>query len=149
MSEQTTPLHASNQDTLAPSTGIVTRSAAVELSGVALGQVIKPKNLETLRFGVRGDDKAVLKIGSEANVQTLDKILTNPSQHTRYELMEAAFVNYSGEAYGDSHWVKRIGAWGDSPEIVTAYGELMNAHPGWVQLSLDPGFMTHLPTFIS
>jgi hypothetical protein len=107
-----------------------------------------PKDLEALRFGVRGNDEAVQEVGTEVEQHQLGRILTNPGSHTRDELLGAIFDNYSGEAYGNNQWVKKIVAWGDSPEVVTAYGALMDAHPEWSQLSLDPGFMTHLPAFM-
>jgi hypothetical protein len=121
---------------------------AAELGHIAIENLVQPKNLEALRFGVRGDDEAVQEVGTEADQQRLTDILTDPGSHTREELLEATFVNYSGDVYGDKQWVKKQGAWGDSPEVVTAYGQLMEAHSEWAQLSLDPGFMTHLPTFM-
>lgn len=120
----------------------------MELGRIATENLVQPKNLEALRFGVRGDDEAVREVGTEADQQELTEILINPGSHTRDELLEATFANYSGETYGDKQWVKKIEAWGDSPDVVTAYGQLMDAHPEWAQLSLDPGFMTHLPTFM-
>jgi len=121
---------------------------AVGLGRIAMESAVQPKNLEVLRFGIRGNDEAVQEIGTEADKQQLTDILTDPGSHTRDELLGSTFANYSGEIYGDKQWVKKHGAWGDSPEVVTAYGQLMEAHPEWAQLSLDPGFMTHLPTFM-
>ncbi|MFZ1301043.1 MAG: hypothetical protein WAQ27_00455 [Candidatus Microsaccharimonas sp.] len=121
---------------------------AAELAHTAIKGLVQPKNLELLRFGVRGNDEAVQEIGTEAQQQQLAEILAHPGSHTRDELLNATFANYSGDVYGDKQWIKKRSAWGDAPEVITAYGHLMDAHPEWAQLSLDPGFMTHLPTFM-
>lgn len=121
----------------------------VLLGNIATESLVQFKELEPLRFGIRGNDEAVQEIGTEGDKRQLADILRDPGSHTRDELLGATFANYSGEVYGDKQWVKKRGAWGDSPEIVTAYGQLMEAHPEWAQLSLDPGFMTHLPTFMN
>jgi hypothetical protein len=130
-----------DHEQLAVAAGFIGQSVIVHVQ--------RPKNLEALRYGVRGTDEAVLEIGTEADRQVLTEILENPGQHTRDELLAATFANYSGEAYGDNQWTKKIGVWGESPEVITAYGELIDAHPEWGQLSLDPGFMTHLPQFMT
>lgn len=107
-----------------------------------------PKNLESLRFGVRGSDEAVVETGTEVERQSMTDIVKNPGQYTRDEILTTIFANYSGEAYGNAQWTKKIAAWGDSPEVTTPYGRLMEARPEWSQLSLDIGVMTHLPEFM-
>lgn len=120
----------------------------VGLGHAMLKGLVQPKNLEALRFGIRGNDEAVREIGTVADRQQLNDILAHPGSYTRDDLLEATLANYSGEAYGDNQWIKKRVAWGDSPEVVTAYGYLMESHPEWAQLSLDPGFITHLPYFM-
>jgi len=147
MTEQINTLPGYNPDTLSQDVEAMRAHAATGLGEIAIEQVVQPKNLEALRFGVRGNDAAVLETGTEADKQHLAVILKEPGQHTRDELLESVAANYSGDAYGDTQWTKKIGAWGDSPEVVTEYGKLMEAHPDWGQLGLDAGFMTHLPEF--
>lgn len=148
MSEQRITQPANIADTLAQRPESVSPITTLKVGEAAAEQALQPKNLEALRYGVRGKDEAIQEVGTEADKQLLTVILKNPGAHTRDELLDSTFTNYSGRIYGNNQWVKKIGAWGESPEIVTVYGQLMEAHPEWAQLSLDPGFMTHLPTFI-
>lgn len=149
MSEQIiTQLTNSPDTTVVRGTENTPPITTLEVGETTAEQAVQPKNLEALRYGVRGNDEAIQEVGTEADKQALTSILNNPGAHTRDELLDSTFANYSGEIYGNNQWAKRIGAWGDSPEVVTAYGQLMEAHPEWAQLSLDPGFMTHLPTFM-
>ena len=99
------------------------------------------KNLEGRRR-IRGDDNAVLEIGSENDQKRLLSVLKNPGDCSRDDLLNAMFVNYSGEAYGDNQWPKTTGGW---VEELIAYGIMRNIYPELTQLSLDIGFMTHLP----
>ncbi len=100
------------------------------------------RNLEGLRH-LRGDDHAVVDIGSEADQQKLASVLADPLHHSREDLLKAIFANYSGEAYGDVHWPKKTGGW-SSPEEPTEYGKMRLKYPALAPLSLDPGFMTHV-----
>jgi hypothetical protein len=107
-----------------------------------------PRNLGRLRRGLRGTDEAVVEVGdSQAEQQLLD-VLKDPGHHTREDLLDAVMADYSGEAYGDNQWSKKTGGW-STPEVQTAYGELREKYPQYDQLSLDPGFMTHLPEFMA
>lgn len=105
------------------------------------------KNLELLRGGLRGDDKAVVETGSNVEREKFLDILKDPAQHSRGELLGSIFSNYSGEAYGDYQWQKKTGGW-TMPEEQTLYGRLRELHPEFNQLSLDAGFITHLPEFM-
>lgn len=120
---------------------------ASELEGIA--NQANSKNLEALRRGLRGNDEAVIEIGADTERAQLLGVLQNPANHSREELLEATFANYSGEAYGDVQWNKKSGGWGSDPEIATAYGVLRDTHPEFAALSLDPGFMTHLTEFMA
>lgn len=105
------------------------------------------KNLETLRGRLRGDDRAVVETGSNREQEKLLDILKNSTQHSHDELLYAIFTNYSGEAYGDYQWEKKMGGW-TTPEELTLYGKLRESHLEFAQLSFDFGFMTHLPEFM-
>ena len=105
------------------------------------------KNLERLRNGIRGSDAAVVETGSSPEKERLLDIIKDPAHHSREELLEAKFANYSGEAYGDNQWQKSTGGW-STPKEQTQYGSLREAHPEFAQLSLDAGCMTHLPEFM-
>jgi len=105
------------------------------------------KNLEYLRGGIRGSDDIVVEIGSNPEQEKLLDILKDPAHHSREELLKTVFSNYSGEAYGDYQWQKSTGGWSTSKQE-TQYGKLRESHPEFNQLSLDPGFMTHLPEFM-
>ncbi|MDB5179157.1 MAG: hypothetical protein JWN01_1100 [Patescibacteria group bacterium] len=107
-----------------------------------------PRNLERRRRGLRGRDEAVVETGGPEEQKQLLDVLEDPAHHTRDELLSAVMADYSGEAYGDNQWRKTTGGWG-SPEEQTAYGELREKYPQYGQLSLDPGFMTHLPEFMA
>ncbi|MEI6053939.1 MAG: hypothetical protein WCQ49_01050 [Candidatus Saccharibacteria bacterium] len=106
-------------------------------------------NLESIRnwCGIRGTDDLVVEIGSEKNKENLNNILIDPAHHSREETITAMLLNYSGEAYGDGQWNKTTGGW-TTPEVITQYGEMREIHPEFAALSLDTGFMTHLPEFV-
>jgi|GEM_PF-1377486 len=120
-----------------------------EVGSVVVNAEIKSApTLEQLRGGLRGRDSAVELVGDAEARRTLNDVLVDPGHHTHDELLDAMFTNFSGETYGDEQWVKVIGAWGDAEEVTTAYGKFREEHPEFASLSLDPGFMTHLPEFM-
>jgi hypothetical protein len=108
---------------------------------------LKKKSLELLRNGLRGDDKAIAETGSSVEQEKLLEILKDPAHYSRRELLSTIFANYSGEAYGDYQWQKKTGGW-TTPEEQTIYGKFMESYPEFNQLSLDAGFITHLPEFM-
>lgn len=105
------------------------------------------KNLELLRNGLRGDDKAVEEIGSSIERERLLAVLKDPTHHSREDLLNNVFNNYSGESYGDYQWQKETGGW-TTPKELTIYGRFIQLYPEFAQLSLDAGFITHLPEFM-
>ncbi|MBI4919219.1 hypothetical protein HY837_04765 [archaeon] len=92
----------------------------------------------------RGHDDSVKIIKDRQNIIDL---LKNPSAVSREELMNAVMSCYSGNSYGDSNWPKVSGGW-TTPEVPTIYGQFREQQEQLAQLSLDPGFITHLPEFI-
>src|SRR3989344_2639641 len=104
------------------------------------------KSLERFRH-LRGDDRAVVEIGLDNDRQTLLSIIKNPGSHSRHELLHSVFANYSGAAYGNYQWPRITGGW-TAPEEPTLYGTMRSAYPTLTQLSLDPGFITHLPDIL-
>lgn len=124
------------------------RSALSMGSAALLHEVASPKpDYERLRRGVRGSDNALEAIGSAEDRRRLQDILLNAGDHSHDELLDAVFANYSGEAFGDEGWRKITGGW-STPEENTSYGEFRERYPHLAQLSLDPGFVTHLTDFI-
>jgi len=107
----------------------------------------QPKDLRLIRRGERGTDDAVVEIGSDTDKELLNNILTDPTNHSRDELLSAIFQNYSGDAYGDAQWHTFTGGW-TTPKETTQYGKMRDEHPEFAALSLDSGFMTHLPEFM-
>lgn len=112
-----------------------------------LDQSIDVENfkLEKLRW-FRGNDDAVEKIEGPQEEKLLS-VLRGPKEKSRDDLMTAIFENYSGKAYGDHQWRKVTGGW-TTPEVPTIYGDFRSTYEGLSQLSLDPGFITHLPEFM-
>ncbi|NTV41187.1 MAG: hypothetical protein HGA61_02845 [Candidatus Moranbacteria bacterium] len=102
-------------------------------------------SLERLRQ-FRGDDEAVVEVTSDAEQQGLLDTLENPQKNSREKLMSEMFKNFSGKEYGDYQWSQYTGGW-TTPKIPTLYGEFRNSYGNFVQLSLDAGFITHLPEF--
>ena len=78
----------------------------------------------------------------------LESMLCASGTHARDELCRAMMGCYSGQSYGAANWSKRIGAWGDAPEIVTVHGIFADKYPQLSQLNLDLGVMTHLPELL-
>lgn len=108
----------------------------------------RPPDLASLRYFSRGWDKAVKRLSApEAAKNNLLDILKNPKKYSRDDILEAILSNYSGEAYGDAQWRKVDGGW-TTPAVPTVYGQFRIDHPGLAQLSLDSGFVTHLPEFM-
>ena len=105
------------------------------------------KSFEFLRRGLRGSDDAVLEIGETRDQEKLTAIFKDPSHHSREELLGLLFKNYSGGAFGDYQWSKYTGGW-TTPKEPTLYGKLRSNYPQFTQLSLDAGFMCHLPQFM-
>lgn len=108
------------------------------------------KSLEQFRH-VEGRDEAVARIGSNEQLENLVSIVRDPGNHSREELLNAIAENYSGEVYGDQHIEKEYSQWGGPNHgelITTVYGEFRNKYPQLTSLSLDPGFMNHLPEFM-
>ncbi len=91
----------------------------------------------------RGQDEAVKILQDRQN---LVELLKDPSSVSREELMGAVISCYCGKSYGDSNWSKVSGGW-TTPEVPTLYGTFRDQHEQLAQLSLDPGFLTHLPEF--
>ncbi len=104
------------------------------------------KSLEHLRH-IRGNDSAVVEIGTDADKQKLLSVITNPATHSRDDLLNAVSSSFSGEAYGDVFWPKHTGGW-TTPKEPTDYGNFRDMYPSLAKLSFDPGFMTHLPEFM-
>lgn len=105
-----------------------------------------PVDLARLRR-FRGYDEAVQRLAApEAVKNNLLDILRNPKGHSRDDVLKAILANYSGEAYGDEQWRKTDGGW-TTPKVPTIYGQFRIDHPELAQLSLDTGFVTHLPEF--
>lgn len=94
----------------------------------------------------RKNDKAVVRIGMEKDKDKLGNILKNPESFSREDFLKAIMENYSGTAYGDENWPKFTGGW-TTPKEPTIYGNFREQHSNLAQLSLDPGFLTHLPEF--
>lgn len=115
--------------------------------GIENQNSIRP-TLEQLRNGLRGSDEAVLETGSSLDQETLIDVLKNPESHSREDLLESMFNNYSGEAYGDYQWQKETGGW-TTPSEPTLYGKFRDRYPEFAKLSLDAGFVTHLSEFMS
>jgi hypothetical protein len=90
-----------------------------------------------------GRDESVEIIGDRQNLANL---LKDPA-HSRSELINAIMSCYSGSAYGNSNWPKVTGGW-TTPEVPTIYGKFLQQNQQLEQLSLDPGFITHLPEFM-
>lgn len=105
------------------------------------------KTFERLRNGLRGSDTAVLEIGSTTEQEQLVEALKDPAQHSREEVLQLAFKNFSGEAFGDYQWRKKTGGW-TTPGEPTLYGVLRDKYPQFSQLSLDVGFMCHISEFV-
>lgn len=103
-------------------------------------------NLERLRQ-LRGNDEAVVEVGSGIDQSRLVSVLMQPALHTRNDLLTAVSASFSGEAYGDVHWSKYTGGW-TTPKEPTPYGNFRSMYPALAQLSFYPGFMTHLPAFM-
>ena len=104
------------------------------------------RSLETLRH-IRGDDNAVVEIGTDIDQQRLVSVITQPVKHARIDLLNAISSSHSGATYGDTLWPKYTGGW-TTPKEPTPYGDFRNTYPALAQLSFDPGFMTHLPEFM-
>lgn len=64
----------------------------------------------------------------------------------RDEVLITLMEHYSGETYGDYQWMKTSGGW-TTPKIDTLYGSVCKKFPHLAPLSMDPGFITHLPEF--
>ena len=126
-----------------PDTGVL------EAVSAAANQEEQSPNLEAYRnrVNIRGNDEAVLEVGTAEDKQRLAGVLSDPAHHSRNELLDAVMSNYSGEAYGDVQWSKTSGGWG-TPKEITQYGTLRQDYPALAPLSLDAGFMTHLPEFM-
>ncbi len=92
--------------------------------------------------------EAVQEVATTAQKEQLITILKNPGLHSRSEILNQLSENYTGQAFGDSNYVKKYEAWGNSPERVLAYGILVSDYPQLTSLSFDLGFMTHLPAFL-
>ncbi len=90
---------------------------------------------------LRGKDDAVNRIG---DMKKLSKLLAG--EGTREEIILATMATYSGKAYGDQNWPTYTGGW-TTPKVPTLYGEFREKWPNLDALSLDPGFITHLPEF--
>ncbi|MFA6603374.1 MAG: hypothetical protein WCT10_00865 [Patescibacteria group bacterium] len=75
---------------------------------------------------------------------TFPTILGSATAGTRRQFLMAVFEHCRGADYGDANWLKSTGGW-TTPEIPTVYGRLRELRPDLDQLSLDPGFITHLP----
>ncbi len=96
----------------------------------------------------RGNDEAVEMINErDGEREYLDGLLQNSKTHSREELINAVLSCYSGKVYGDVNWRKVSGGW-TTPAVPTIYGEFREKFEQLAQLSLDPGFITHLPEFI-
>lgn len=93
----------------------------------------------------RGSDEAVEIIG---NRDGLIDLLTNSKSVSRDEIMNAVMSAYAGNNYGDVNWPKFSGGW-TTPQEPTLYGMVREQYPEASQLSLDPGFVTHLPEFVT
>lgn len=120
------------------------------VGGIALDHEIglpKP-TYETLRRSVRGSNEAIEIIGGPEARQRLYGVVAYPGGHSRDELLDTVFDNFSGEAYGEQAWRAVISAWGESPEQLLVYGKFLNAYPHLAQLSLDPGFISYLDDFM-
>ncbi len=90
----------------------------------------------------RGKDEAVELIG---NRDKMLEMLRDSASYGRNEIIEEILSCYSGKAYGDANWQKKIDAWGNIPERITIHGKFAEKHPGLEQLRLNPGIITHLP----
>jgi hypothetical protein len=103
------------------------------------------KCIENLRW-FKGNNDAVQELSRSSNTETTTP-LKNFKQVNRDGLLGSILNNYSGEAYGDYHWRKTSGGW-TTPKIPTIYGKFRNDYKQYSQLSLDAGFITHLPEFM-
>jgi len=90
----------------------------------------------------RGRDEAIQVIG---NREKLKRLLDDSSFISREDILKEIMGCYSGEAYGNAFWAKETGGWGDIPLQQTLYGDFYVKHKGLLPLSLDLGFITHLP----
>lgn len=104
-------------------------------------------SIERLRGSLHGNDEAILEKGSSIEQQKFLEILQESSHHSRDELVTAVMSNYSGVAYGDYQWSRKSGGW-TTPEELTLYGKFREAYPQFSELSLDAGFISHLPEFM-
>ncbi len=105
--------------------------------------MVKIHYLSKLRI-YHGRDEAVETIGDRDH---LIDLLRDSKTHLRNELINSVMSCYSGIAYGDSNWTKFNGGW-TTPKVPTIYGDFITQNKQLAQLSLDPGFVTHLPEFI-
>lgn len=80
----------------------------------------------------------------EIKQDSLASIFRDPSSHSREEFLQALLVSTSGESYGDNQWQKVEGGW-STPETQTLYGRFREVYPSLSALSMDLGFMSHLP----
>lgn len=100
---------------------------------------------------VRSELSSIEEIGSLEERNNLISILENPKKYSREQLVSTVIKNYSGEVWGDSHNEKTGKHWGgsnDGEEFTTQYGRFRSEYPHLKQLTLDPGFMNHLPEFM-
>lgn len=74
----------------------------------------------------------------------LNRLLQESEAHSREKLLSATLACYSGISYGDANWGKVPGG-STTPAVPTIYGQFKVQFPELTQLSLDPGFVTHLP----
>jgi hypothetical protein len=101
---------------------------------------------EVYRWIHRGDDSAVERLEGASEASLLEAI-THPRESSRGQLLGALFQNYSGKAFGDFQWQKASGGW-TTPEVPTVYGDFRTKYNNFAQLSLDPGFVTHVQEFM-
>jgi len=102
-------------------------------------------NLDHLRH-YRGSNDAVVEISSPAQQQEFLTVIKGSGDQSRHRLMEEIFKNFSGSDYGDNQWSKYTGGW-TTPKVSTLYGEFRDNYTNLDPLSLDAGFITHLPEF--
>ena len=73
---------------------------------------------------------------------------SHDTTETRTQLLERIIGRFDGTWYGAENWRSHTGGW-TTPECPTPYGEFQQRYPQLLQLSLDPGFVTHLPEFLA